>query len=184
MVLAKWFYERAYIAGRPRWDNGTPVPELLAIQPRGTRSALDLGCGTGTNAIALASRGWRVTGVDFSPSAIAAARAKAEAAGVPVRFLVGDVTRLEQIGVRGPFDLVVDVSCYHGLSAQDQRRYAAGARSVTSEGAAVLLFGVERVPLAWRLIGAAGIDVVRLQHDFGSTFRVERSGTNFFSLRS
>ena len=67
--------------------------------------ALDLGCGTGTNALWLTQHGWRVVGVDFASLAIESARRKADWTS-GVEFVEGDVTRLHELGVKGPFDLV------------------------------------------------------------------------------
>ena len=62
----------------------------LAVTP--PSRLLDLPCGLGRHAIALASRGYRVTGIDIAPSAVMAAREEAEALGLrTVRFLVGDM---------------------------------------------------------------------------------------------
>lgn len=68
-------------------------------------AALDLACGEGRNAVWLAERGWRVTGVDFSDVAIAKARALAERRGVEGEWVVADL-----VGYRpepGAFDLVL-----------------------------------------------------------------------------
>ena len=81
MRLDLLFYRLAYRFGRPRWDTAEPRPELEGLLPgRRPGRALDLGCGTGTDAIYLASQGWEVTGVDFVPEAIATARTRARAA--------------------------------------------------------------------------------------------------------
>ncbi|WP_236246835.1 cyclopropane-fatty-acyl-phospholipid synthase family protein [Streptomyces sp. CC210A] len=67
-------------------DTAAPDPMLLAPAeglPPGR--GLDLGCGTGGNALALAERGWRVTGVDLAPRAIASTRASACARGLEDR---------------------------------------------------------------------------------------------------
>jgi SAM-dependent methyltransferase len=66
--------------------------------------ALDLACGEGRNAVWLAERGWRVTGVDFSDVAIAKARDLAASRGVDVKWVVADV--LEHEPGRRAFDLV------------------------------------------------------------------------------
>ena len=68
---SRWKFEWRYWRGTTPWDtNITPpeVKEFIAAAPPG--KALDLGCGTGTNAITLAQHGWQATGVDFAPKAI------------------------------------------------------------------------------------------------------------------
>ena len=57
-------FESLY-AGQPRWEIGRPQRALLDVADRITGSVLDAGCGTGENALFLASRGQRVTGIDF-----------------------------------------------------------------------------------------------------------------------
>src|SRR6476646_8725770 len=53
--------------------------------------ALDLACGEGRNAVWLAGRGWRVTGVDFSGVALAKARRLADRAGVALDLVQADL---------------------------------------------------------------------------------------------
>jgi SAM-dependent methyltransferase len=52
---------------------------------------LDLPCGQGRHALALAARGHRVTGIDLAPSAVASAAAEAGRLGLPAEFRVGDM---------------------------------------------------------------------------------------------
>ena len=80
------------------------LPELAAAWEPGR--ALDLGCGEGADAVWLAERGWEVTGVDLSATAIARMEAEARLRGLEERVhgVVLDVTR-EELPV-GPFDLV------------------------------------------------------------------------------
>src|SRR6266480_276486 len=84
-----------YRLGFTPWDSGIPPPELIAVIEGARRlppgRALDLGCGTGTTAVYMASHGWQMTGVDFVPKAIRVARAKASVAGLPVVFLRRDL---------------------------------------------------------------------------------------------
>ena len=77
-----------------RWKRR--VIELAAVQP-GNR-ALDLCCGTGDLALALARRGAKVTGVDFSPAMLEIAEARRQRNFKPpisnLKFLAGDALQL------------------------------------------------------------------------------------------
>lgn len=137
--------EEYYRAGRPPWDSGVTPPELVALVegpgalPAGR--ALELGCGTGTNATYLARHGWNVVAVDLIDTAVRQARQKAEAAGVTMRLLHGDATRLDDLGVPGPFDLFFDLSCYCGIPSHRRDAYAAGLTHRAAPGARLLMFG-------------------------------------------
>jgi SAM-dependent methyltransferase len=120
-MLHKLFFNFWYL-GNPPWDTGISPPELLRfINNHPAGRALDLGCGTGTNAITLAKNGWQATGVDFAPRAIRSARQKAKRVGVKVDLHVQDVSRLESIP--GPFDLILDIGCLHGLTLHGKQAY-------------------------------------------------------------
>ncbi|MGW8974815.1 class I SAM-dependent methyltransferase [Streptomyces platensis] len=82
----------AVYRGDPR-DIADPDPLLLSPAEGLTPgTALDMGCGAGGNALELARRGWRVTGVDIAPRALAGARAGACARGLTdsVAWVVAD----------------------------------------------------------------------------------------------
>ena len=89
--------------------------------------ALDQGTGPGTQAIALAERGFEVIGTDLSPTAIAYATRKAAARGVKLTFEQDDIlaTRLT-----GPFDVVFDRGCFHVLSPEQRAGYARTVRAL------------------------------------------------------
>jgi len=99
---------------------------------------LDLGCGTGTNAVTLAKNGWQATGVDFSPKAIAAARKKASRRALKIDFYVGDVSELSFI--EGPFDYILDIGCLFTLPLEAQTRYAAEVSRLLRSGADYMLY--------------------------------------------
>ncbi|WP_026532999.1 SAM-dependent methyltransferase [Arthrobacter sp. H41] len=85
-VFDQEFWDRRY-AGQHRVWSGNPNPHLVAeTQEHTPGRALDVGCGEGADAIWLAGRGWRVTGVDISPVALARARGQADAAQVGDRI--------------------------------------------------------------------------------------------------
>jgi SAM-dependent methyltransferase len=79
---------------------------------------------------------WDVTGVDFVPRAIGIARRKAPGA----KLLVGDVTKLGELGVNGPFDLLLDLGCFHSLPAPGRDAYVREAARMARPGATLLLF--------------------------------------------
>jgi SAM-dependent methyltransferase len=111
-----WYFRK------PPWDSGISPPELLQfIQDHPPGKAIDLGCGTGTNLITLTRAGWQVSGVDFAPRAIRMARKKLERENIEADLRVADVTGLK--GVHGPFDLALDLGCFHGIPEEGRKKY-------------------------------------------------------------
>lgn len=80
------------------------IVELAGLEPGA--KVLDVACGWGRHAIELAKQGFEVTGVDYSPALIAEAREEARKAGVKVKFLCGDMRKLDY---RGEFDVVLSL---------------------------------------------------------------------------
>ncbi|MFL5340004.1 MAG: class I SAM-dependent methyltransferase [Gemmataceae bacterium] len=122
--------------GPPPWDTGQPSAELrrrlaeFAVPPG---RAVELGCGTGSNAVWLAQQGFEVTGIDISPTAIDRAKQRAAAAGVAVRFLAADVTRLQDLGT--PFAFFFDRGCYHAVRRAGPEPYLRELARITAPGA-------------------------------------------------
>jgi ubiquinone/menaquinone biosynthesis C-methylase UbiE len=138
-LFKKIFFNLLYL-GSPPWDTGVSPPELKQfIEEHPSGRALDLGCGTGTNVITLAENGWQAIGVDFVGRAIREARRKARQAGVQARFLVEDVTRLN--GIDGPFDLILDMGCFHNLGGENIQTYCANLERLLVEGGTYLMYG-------------------------------------------
>lgn len=170
IMRSRWAFEWRYLRGQTPWDTGITPPEVmefLAHTPPG--KALDLGCGTGTNAITLARHGWQVTGVDFSPRAIRRARRKAASAGLSIVFHVADVTNLAML--HGPYDYVLDIGCLFALSPDGRRRYARELERLTAPGAWYMLYAW--LPRSWRG-GLWGISVDEVEALFGAEFTLER----------
>ncbi len=118
----------------PRWDTGIPAPELVRfLQERVPGNAIDIGCGTATNLLYLAQHQWTVTGLDYAPLAIRKARNKLK--GYPATLLVADVARLRLLDLPGPYDLALDMGCFHSLSDKDRKAYVLGLEKwVTRNG--------------------------------------------------
>lgn len=137
-------FERAYRRGRTPWDTGVTPPEVVeeasAMEPG---RALDLGCGTGTNVLWLAQHGWTAVGVDRSPIAIESARRRADWTSGAM-FVEGDVTRLEELQVDGPFDLMLDIGCFHGLPVRRREAYVRQVARVARRGARMMVFASGR----------------------------------------
>jgi SAM-dependent methyltransferase len=124
-----------YASGQMPWDSDEPDPALVATVEAGTIPAgrtLEVGCGTGTNALWLAAHGFDVLGVDVSPLAIDRARAKMGAGASACRFEVLDF--LEDLP-EGPFNFVFDRGCFHVFDAPEVRaHFAALVAGVLSPG--------------------------------------------------
>jgi 2-polyprenyl-3-methyl-5-hydroxy-6-metoxy-1,4-benzoquinol methylase len=127
------FFEEAY-HGTPPWDIGRAQREFVRLEESGQISGdvLDVGCGTGENALFLAARGHDVWGVDSSPAAIATARRKAEERSLTATFLVKDTLSLDEIG--RTFDSVIDSGLFHTLSDPDRLRFVRNLSDVLKPG--------------------------------------------------
>ena len=164
-----------YRVGFTPWDTDQVSPELSALiegpdaLPAGR--ALDIGCGTGTHAVYLAQRGWEVSAVDAVPRPLARARARGQAAGVSVDWILADVARLGRLGLDRGFTLAFDRGCFHGLDDPQRGACADAVTDLAAPGATLLMmaFAPNRVPVAptgieeseilarfaeWRLISA------------------------------
>lgn len=173
MRLDSVFYRLAYRSGKPAWDGDQPHPDLAKIiEGREPGRALDLGCGTGTDALYLGQRGWEVVGVDFVSGAIDRAIDRARESGSSVSFVCGDVTQLHDSRVDGPFDLIIDVGCYHSIPTDLRDAYVSGVAAVAPPGAELYLAGISHPPAIWRVIGARGVDGEELRRRFGATFEL------------
>lgn len=147
-IASRLFFRLAYLFGFKPWDSGIPPPELVDVIEGARRldpgRALDLGCGTGTTTVYVAAHGWEATGVDFVPQAIRIARSKAQRASAAVTFLIGDVTRLDRLGVQPGFDLLFDQGCFHSLPIGARTAYAAEVSRMARPGATYLLYAFGR----------------------------------------
>jgi SAM-dependent methyltransferase len=127
---------------RPPWDTNIVPPEVeIFIRDHPPGRLLDLGCGTGTSSLAFASRGWAVTGVDFSWRAIRHAKKKARLKNLLIDFRVADVTHLPNALLTNANDLVLDVGCFHGLSPSGQAAYLVQLMRLLAPSATLLLYG-------------------------------------------
>jgi SAM-dependent methyltransferase len=119
-----------------------PNPTLMlasADLPRGT--ALELAAGSGTNAVWLATQGWRTTAVDWSSVGLANGRAKAEATGISVEWLERDL--FHWTPPARSFDLVVIV--YLHVPPDERGPVYASAAAAVAPGGHLLVVGHDRL---------------------------------------
>lgn len=174
-----------YVAGDTPWDSGHPSTELRrAIEEAAELSPgrlLELGCGTGTNAMYLAERGFHVTAVDASHEAIARANERAAAfraseAARRVAFHRADVTALpDALGHNPfePFDLLFDRGCYHCVRCGNPAAFQAMLARVTRPGSLFLLLsGNANESREGR--GPPTVSEAELRSEFGELFEFVR----------
>jgi SAM-dependent methyltransferase len=124
-------WDETYRSGRAPWDVGHPQSVFVRLTDEGAimSPVLDSGCGTGEHALYFASRGLDALGVDFSPVAIDAARAKAAERTLDAEFVVHNVLDLGSLGQQ--FRSVVDSGTFHVFNVEsDVRRYVESLRAV------------------------------------------------------
>ena len=107
------------------WNVEEPPAPLVELIDSGRVlpcRAIDFGCGTGNIALYLAGRGFDVTGVDISPTALGAARAKASKRGVTCAFVAADV--LDDLSeIEATFDFALDWELLHHIFPEDRPAY-------------------------------------------------------------
>ncbi|MGV9678225.1 class I SAM-dependent methyltransferase [Nocardia sp. NPDC003482] len=132
-------WDASYRDGPPPWDIGGPQPVVVRLAAAGafTGSVLDVGCGTGENALHIAALGLPVLGVDVAETALAQAREKAARRGIAAEFEVADAFALERLGRR--FDTVLDCGMFHTCDADERRVYVASLAAATIVGGALYL---------------------------------------------
>jgi SAM-dependent methyltransferase len=100
-------------------------------------AVLDAGCGTGENALHVAALGLAVLGVDVAETALAIARAAADARGIAVEFAAADAFQLARLGRK--FATVLDCGLFHTFDGDERTRYVASLASVTEHGGTLYL---------------------------------------------
>ena len=168
--MAEYSFDEDY-RGTPPWDIGRPQPELARLADEGKiRSrVLDVGCGTGENALYFASLGMTVCGLDAAPRAIEKAKKKADARGIRASFRVGNALHLEKLGER--FDTITDCGLFHVFSDEERRVYARSLRSALEKGGTYfMLCFSNKEPTDWG--GPRRVSEVEIRETFRDGWRV------------
>jgi len=127
-------FDELYRDGAAAWEIGRPQPEVIRLADAGFFAGriLDIGCGTGENALMLTSRGLDVLGIDQIEPVVQCARAKAGDRGLAATFKVHDALMLQDLGLT--FDTVLDSAVFHGFSDEQRPVYAASIAAVLRPG--------------------------------------------------
>lgn len=137
-------YRLMYRLGATPWEHEhieQPLMDLVEGQdalPAGR--AVDIGCGTGRDAVYLAQHGWEVTGLDAVPKALEAARTRSRRAGVQVHWVHGDIGAPSSLDLTRDQTLLVDLGCFHGLTSAQRQVAADTMTNLAAPGATLLLF--------------------------------------------
>jgi SAM-dependent methyltransferase len=128
-------WDASYTDGPAPWDLGRPQPAIARIVASGAfvGTVLDVGCGSGENALLIASSGLPVLGVDVAETALAMAREAAAARSIAAEFMPADALRLDRLG--RTFDTILDCGLFHTFDGDERQRYLASLASVTEHGA-------------------------------------------------
>lgn len=170
-------FEEAY-AGTPPWDIGHPQPEVVRLVEAGELlkgDVLDVGCGTGENALYLAQAGSSVLGIDSSPTAIERARKKAAERGISASFLLHDALDLPTLG--RSFDAVLDSGLFHAVWDDAIPRFVEGLRRVLRPGGTYHLLCFSTLEPNWG--GPRRVSQAEIRSTFAQGWRIDsiREGT-------
>ena len=124
-------WDASYHDGAAPWDIGRPQPPIVRVAAEGgiSGAVLDAGCGTGENALHVASLGLSVLGVDVAETALAIARRKADERGIAAEFAVADAFQLQRLG--RTFATVLDCGLFHTFDGDERTGYVASLAAVT-----------------------------------------------------
>lgn len=135
-------YRHEVFMGPPPWNIGAAQPEILALIEAGevTGPVLDAGCGVGDVALALADRGYDVTGIDLSTVAVEQAAVAASDRGLTTaHFRQGDLRHLGELGLTEKFNTIIDCTLFHSLPIDARDDYLRGIHDAAADGAALFL---------------------------------------------
>ncbi len=114
---------RNYPLNEIPWHASKPDKFLINLVNKGgikPGSVLDMCSGDGTNSIYLSSKGFKVSGIDISPTAVRIAKKRCLARALECSYVIGDILK-KQFGEK--FDLILDRGCFHHISEDNKPRY-------------------------------------------------------------
>lgn len=164
-------FDEAY-RGTPPWDIGRPQAELVRVASEGgiRGRVLDVGCGTGENAIFFSGLGHEAWGLDAAPRAIEKARRKAVERGAKAKFVLGDALHLDRLGKR--FDTITDCGLFHVFSDDDRKAYVRSLKTALKRsGTYFMLCFSGNEPAGWG--GPRRVSREEIRDAFGAGWRIK-----------
>jgi SAM-dependent methyltransferase len=178
--LISW--EDAYNA-RPPWDIGRPQPAFVELVRAGELNiggVLDVGCGTGENALYLAEKGFSAVGVDLATRAIDAAKAKSTERKLKVDFRIANALSLEFKS--DYFDNAIDSGLFHTFNDSNRVDFAREiARVLKTGGKYFMLCFSDKEPTNWG--GPRRITKEEIATTFSPHFNVNYIRDAYFATR-
>jgi SAM-dependent methyltransferase len=162
-------FDEMYV-GVPPWDIGRAQPEVVRIADAGgfAGTVIDVGCGSGENALEVSARGFVVVGVDASPRALEKARAKAVERDLSTEFVLADALSLGSLG--RTFRTALDCGVFHVFEDVERPVYVASLASVLETGGVLhLLCFSDRQP---GTMGPRRVSEQELRDSFADGWRV------------
>lgn len=166
-------WDARYESGNMPWDSGVTPPEVVVfltgghVAAKGT--ALDLGCGAGTNVAWLARRGLDVIGVEHAGNALDLARERLRDIDPSVQrriaLVQGDVAHLPLTALNAAY--ILDIGCLHGVLPGSRPSYARGVIDNLGTDGYYHLFAFDRPdepapdsPMPWRGLGVDEVETL------------------------
>lgn len=157
--------------GKPPWEIDGPQSEIVHLAGHGEIKSplLDVGCGTGENALYLAKLGFDVTGIDIVSVAVEKALSKAKERSISATFLVWDALNLQ--GLQGCFNTVIDSGFFHALPDKKRPVFVESLSSVLNPGGKYLMMCFsEHEPGSW---GPKRVTQAEIRETFGQGWMID-----------
>ena len=158
-------FEQRYVAisgaGHVGWSDADSYEKSIEILKKMLSSVgafegslLELGCGRGNIGLDFARGGWRVTGIDFSPAAIAWANEYAIHQNLDATFIPGDLSHPWPFESES-FDVVLDANCVHFFHGEDRAHFLAEAKRVLTTTGILVISSIVNQPKEehWEMLG-------------------------------
>lgn len=163
-------FDKVYKSAFKHWiwtDTRIPKELIELVKQKKPKTSLEFGCGIGRFSTYLAEQGIEATGVDFSATAVEKANKRVSQKQQKPTLIVGDVTNLAMLNQ--PFDVAIDVGCFHCLNETAQKKYVNEAFRLLNPGSTLLIWALDNSPISIKFTPNY------IQQVFGEYFQLDNS---------